>query len=242
MASTNKTTNYELSQFLGTDKPAWLSDYNSDMSKIDAQMKANADAATAAGSTASSATTAIGTLTDLTTTNKTSTVAAINEVDSNADTAQNTANAASTLASTNATAISDLNAYLNINNFTSPTVTYTNFTTTGTSTNLSCASNNTGSLGKIYGQIRGTSNANSFTITFPTPLRPNTALTLNGICTIFYSGDNNAWTPIPKSITIGTDGVATITETDTLANRYYRIFLDACVIFAKSFGDTQIEN
>lgn len=35
MASTNKTQNLELSQFLGTDKPAWLADYNSDMEKID---------------------------------------------------------------------------------------------------------------------------------------------------------------------------------------------------------------
>lgn len=35
MASTNKTTNLELSQFIGTDKPAWLTDYNGDMSKID---------------------------------------------------------------------------------------------------------------------------------------------------------------------------------------------------------------
>lgn len=43
MASTNKTTNYELSQFIQTDKPAWLGDYNLDMSKIDAQMKLNAD-------------------------------------------------------------------------------------------------------------------------------------------------------------------------------------------------------
>lgn len=35
MASTNKTTHYELSQFLANDKPAWLSDYNNDMQKID---------------------------------------------------------------------------------------------------------------------------------------------------------------------------------------------------------------
>lgn len=35
MGSTNKTTNYELSQFIGTDKPAWLQDYNGDMQKID---------------------------------------------------------------------------------------------------------------------------------------------------------------------------------------------------------------
>lgn len=35
MSSTNKTTNLQLSQFLGTDKPAWLGDYNLDMQKID---------------------------------------------------------------------------------------------------------------------------------------------------------------------------------------------------------------
>lgn len=54
MASTNKTSNYQLSQFVGTDRPTWLGDYNGDMAKIDAQMKANADAieqATAGGLT-----------------------------------------------------------------------------------------------------------------------------------------------------------------------------------------------
>lgn len=44
MAHTNVTANYELSQFLGTDKPAWLVDYNGDMLKIDTALKANADA------------------------------------------------------------------------------------------------------------------------------------------------------------------------------------------------------
>ena len=58
MSSTNKTTNYELSQFIGSDKPAWLVDYNGDMLKIDNQMKANADAAASAASQASSASTA----------------------------------------------------------------------------------------------------------------------------------------------------------------------------------------
>lgn len=43
MASTNKTENYDLSQFVGTDHPTWLGDYNSDMEKIDAQLKRNAD-------------------------------------------------------------------------------------------------------------------------------------------------------------------------------------------------------
>lgn len=54
MTASNKTANYELSQFVGTDRPTWLGDYNSDMSKIDAQLKRNADdiaSATAGGLT-----------------------------------------------------------------------------------------------------------------------------------------------------------------------------------------------
>lgn len=43
MASTNKTTNLKLSQFLGTDKPAWLTDYNADMQKIDDGYKKQVD-------------------------------------------------------------------------------------------------------------------------------------------------------------------------------------------------------
>lgn len=55
MSSTNKTTNYELTQFLATDVPSWLVDYNGDMSKIDTQMHANAVAAEAASTAASTA-------------------------------------------------------------------------------------------------------------------------------------------------------------------------------------------
>lgn len=55
MSSTNKTTNYNLSQYIGTDKPTYLGDYNSDMLKIDTQLKANADSATSAASAAGAA-------------------------------------------------------------------------------------------------------------------------------------------------------------------------------------------
>lgn len=44
MSSTNKTTTLKLSQFVGTDKPDWLTDYNDDMGKIDAfALTANAE-------------------------------------------------------------------------------------------------------------------------------------------------------------------------------------------------------
>lgn len=51
MTATSHTGNYNLSQFVGTDRPTWLGDYNGDMTKIDAQLKRNADdiASAAAG-------------------------------------------------------------------------------------------------------------------------------------------------------------------------------------------------
>lgn len=70
MASTNKTTHYDLPLFVGTDKPTWLGDFNSAMTALDnaiyqaEQAAATAQSqATAANSTAtaasSNATTAI---------------------------------------------------------------------------------------------------------------------------------------------------------------------------------------
>lgn len=110
-SSTNKTTHYDLSQYVSSDLPTYLVDYNSDMSKIDtgintAQTTADTastaatNAQTAAESAQGTATTAItnaatadgkavqaqtdiGTLANLTTTAKTDLVSAINEVDSN---------------------------------------------------------------------------------------------------------------------------------------------------------------
>ena len=55
MASTNKTPNYELSQYIGTDKPTYLGDYNSDMLKIDTAIKENADGISEASTNAGSA-------------------------------------------------------------------------------------------------------------------------------------------------------------------------------------------
>lgn len=57
MSSTNKTTNYQLPQFVSSDKPTWLGDVNGAMAIIDGQMKTNADAASAASATASAAAT-----------------------------------------------------------------------------------------------------------------------------------------------------------------------------------------
>ena len=55
MGATNTTSNYNLSQFVGTDKPAWLQDYNGDMLKIDTGINAAKVAADGAQNTADSA-------------------------------------------------------------------------------------------------------------------------------------------------------------------------------------------
>lgn len=55
MSSTNKTNNYNLSQYIGTDKPTYLGDYNSDMSKIDGAIHGVQETATTANQTAGSA-------------------------------------------------------------------------------------------------------------------------------------------------------------------------------------------
>lgn len=62
MSYTNKTPNYELPQYIGTDKPTYLEDMNGAYSTIDTTMKSNAQAAAAAQSTADTNTTAISTL------------------------------------------------------------------------------------------------------------------------------------------------------------------------------------
>lgn len=69
MSSTNKTTYYELPQFIGSDIPTWLGDFNGAMSDIDTALKSNADRADLASqnasnavNTANSASEAVGTL------------------------------------------------------------------------------------------------------------------------------------------------------------------------------------
>lgn len=55
MSSTNKTTYFELPQFIGTDIPTWLGDFNGAMSDIDTALKTNADRADLASTQAGQA-------------------------------------------------------------------------------------------------------------------------------------------------------------------------------------------
>lgn len=238
MSSTNKTTNYELSQFLGSDKPAWLQDYNSDMGKIDAQMKLNADGVTAASGSASTANTSIGTLASLTTDVKTDLVSAINEVDSHADTAQNTANSASTAAATANTNIAKFN--LTEKSTLSPS---TNKGTINTSiSNIQFAVDTTDSVFKIYGRVYITGlNGQTGTLSITlgqTSLRPVNAYTINTAAIVFrYNSQTNQSDCVPRNITINTDGSITMSDTLSWNIDEYSVMLPPCLYFNSDFGD-----
>lgn len=231
MASTNHTANYNLSQFLGTDKPAWLGDYNSDMSKIDAGIASAASTATGADGKADSNTTKIGTLSSLTTTDKTDLVSAINEVDGNADTAQNTANNASNTANGAKTTADGIVAFLDINTFETSVVTSSDSATiTGT---VRDATNTAGSLGKVYGSFTITP-SNAPTITIKTKLRPDSAFTVNDFVMLQDLTNKEIYM---KPLEVATSGDCTFSIQSYFNGKNLKIMIQPCIIFAKNFGD-----
>ena len=231
MASTNKTTNYELSQYIGTDKPTYLGDYNGDMLKIDTALKNNADAI----STAS--------------TNATTAVNTANTASTNATTAVNTANTASTNATT---ALNKANSNeAQINNFNlSSNETITTFTRTGSGTVreesiIYVAKNSDGSLAKIYGQITvnnvTNTSSNPGKITFNTSLRPTSNITIAGGTVACYVYDNKVITMYNKEFVIKTNGDVEIEYNYNLSSGgVWRVVFINSLLYVKDFGDAPI--
>lgn len=106
---TNHTSNYELSQFVGTDKPTFLGDYNGDMLKIDTAIAgvdakaigadSKADTAITAANTASDTASGAATLANTANTNANSALATAGNAATAASAAQSSADAAGTAAS-----------------------------------------------------------------------------------------------------------------------------------------------
>lgn len=237
MSSTNKTANYNLSQFIGTDKPAWLSDYNQDMSKIDTGIKNASDAASAADGKADANTTSIGNLSNLTTTAKTNLVAAVNEVKADAGTAQGSANTAIDKANANTAAINALAGTLNINTY----LEYTSANATATGGTIGAgelyvARNSDGSLFKVYGNILFTPNGSGdkvITLSTTGVAAPESAYNIQGCG--FGFGANNAIRPM--AITVNTNGTLQIKWTAQSTDGTTAIRLLACLYFNSDFGD-----
>lgn len=136
-ASTNKTANYELPQFVGTDKPTWLGDFNTAMATIDGGMAENksniesmdsrVSSAESSASQASQNVSALTTKVDSVESSVSSATTTANNAQSTATTALNTANTANGKADTNASNISNLQtAITNL----APVVLYSNSTGT----------------------------------------------------------------------------------------------------------------
>jgi hypothetical protein len=260
-ASTNKTTNYELPQFVGTDKPTWLGDFNSAMSAIDTGMAENAsdisslesDVATASA-TASQASQDVTSLTSTVNTlsgNVTTATNTANNAQSTATSALNTANTANGKADTNASNITSLTTRVaqteadiaNINltsfeNLTTSDVTVSEGSVG--SVNVTVAKNSDGSIAKVYGQIELSTSGNG-TMTVRTSLRPEETLTINGGCIrAIYSG-NTIHNIGVCTMTLATNGNITMPINFITANtnktRY--MFINS-MIFIKDFGDAPI--
>lgn len=129
--------------------------------------------------------------------------------------------------------------YLNLSVFTDPTITIVGGTNILSSNEIHCASNADGSLGKIYGRIAFDTTGSNATVTFQSPLRPSTTLTINGVSwNQWYDTSASTWTGLSNNtFTISPSGLITTTITGSVAGRSRRIIFVACLIFAKDFGD-----
>ena len=242
MSHTNSTTNYNLPQFVGTDKPTWLNDVNGAFASIDTQMKANADSATSASTTATTASNAVGTLANLNTTVKTDLVSAINEVNNNVGTVSGVASQASSDA-TNALAIGNaVRSYLTLTPYNSG-----NTIQPASSSNVSIetsdirvVSNSDGTLGKFYGLLKCKfTNASGGNIVWNTPLRPSQDIVIKSLVWCQETGTNNS-TLYGYDLQVKTDG-RVILETNNLNSRYNincRFYITPCLLFMQNFGDT----
>ena len=239
MSSTNKTTNYELSQFIGSDKPAWLQDYNADMTKIDTAIHTAASTATGADGKADANATNIGNLENLTTGTKTSLVSAINEVDGNADTAQNTASQAATIANTAKTEADALSDYLSITQNGSVSVSVSGGTI-GNINDMYYALNADGTFGKVYGRLRiipSTTGTVTVTLTVPN-LGATSTFSIAGMMHYTSLHPDYGWTEIGgKDATVHDNGTITFTFSGQTPQNSMTFWFPACLYFFRDFGD-----
>lgn len=249
MASTNKTTNYELSQYIGTDKPTYLVDYNGDMLKIDTGIKGAYDrgstgitnAATAQAAAESAATAASSAASDAAaaqaSANSATTAASV--ADGKAVAAQTTANEAVAAAAVNAAAIAAVQSYLDIKNYISPTAQVSGAIVGNVDNRITVARNDAGTLAKIYGFLgfTKTSVAGNVTITLTgTGLNPDSEFTISPIG-VLRDTQNSNYNPGYMSCTVKANGDLEFNFGNVAANRVPFLMCQPCIYFIKNFGD-----
>lgn len=227
MSHTNKTANYNLPQFTGTDKPSWLTDVNGAMTSIDTQMKANADANTTTAGDLSTLTGRVTTAEENISTNA-----------SSISTVANVANNAGTTATNAKNEADGLSKFLDINTFTDLNATASRGTIA--SQNFKSARNADGSFGKVYGTVRitGTAGTSPITVTLSDcGLRPSETFTINsGALRAIYTA-NGINDIAPTDVTISTNGTITCTLPSNSVITSIQLIMTPFLIFAKNFGD-----
>lgn len=254
MASTNKTPNYDLPQWVAADKPTFLGDMNAAFLDIDAAMHENAESS---GSQEQRLTAVEAKATE-NATNIANVSQVANTAGETATAAQNAASAASALATT---ANSAANAITNSLTFNPANVVTKDATDSSvvispagdivlSGGNLKCICSNDGSWMKVYGYLAGTiqhTNSGIATIIkFPGMVKfpPSEKYTVNslGLSVIDPVASGNANTIVNTvSIDVNTDGSIDLTIWATIRVRTgIFINISPCMINNKSYGDTPI--
>ena len=230
MSHTNTTANYNLPQFVGTDKPSWLTDVNGAMTSIDTQMKANADANT---TTAGDLSTLAGRVTTA--------EGNITTQGSTLQTVSNVASNASTTATNASNSITKLTNYLALNNHQtlSWTCTSGSIGPINSTVNTQSAYNNDGSLGKFYGDINFSVNSSTGAtlLSSDTGFRPTSEFTIVGFAFKQDITANNTSSITPLAIKFRTDGRVEFTLSSFWYNRTVNILFVNSLLFITDFGD-----
>lgn len=242
MSATNSTPNYGLPQYLPTDKPTYLGDFNKAMLDIDTNMKSIDNKAEGAeGSIATIQATANQALENANTAQQTAEQAdtkaeqAGTKADvakTTADTAKNTANSALNTANNAKTTADNVLSNLNLTTTTYTPVAVSGCTIFGTN-KITVAVNSDGSIAKIYGNININNTAQSKQIRITnTPLRPASEFTINPIG--FVSTANDVCYNIRG--VVSTNGTITFNVFGASSGTSNIIILP-CLYFIKDFGD-----
>ena len=243
MSATNHTSNYNLPQYVSTDKPTYLVDFNGAMRDIDTAIHTNATNIETNATNITGINNIIGNLEDLETSVKTSVVGAIN---SNASTIGDVTDLTTIVKTSVVDAINEIVDDFNLTDITTYDKDSVGVIVSSGSINggrITVATNSKKSLCKVYGELlmEQTAVGQDIQITLPTNF------TVSEDFTVDCSGlkiANRYMESSPSTLTVvylkfKTNGTVTIQyySQDTTAH----IMCIPFMIFVKNFGDEPIQ-
>lgn len=246
MSYSNETPNFNLPQYVGTDKPTYLGDFNETMLKIDTALKNNQTSATSANSSAETANaTAQSALTSATNAENKATSA-----DTKATDAKSTAQSAQTSATNALETANNAISIARLFNITQTREIPTSNITIKTNNNtiiqpsintLRLAHNDDVSIGKIYGLLRVPieTSVTSVTVSIKTTLQPKQAIPIAEMINILsHAPQINEYVSRWDGLTISNNGTITFSTNNDMQASTLDFHLIPILIFFKNFGDS----